>query len=1796
MTYSVDIQYFTLYFNGLLYVQFNPNPDVQDVEDTFCADEVADFSIEDYNNQVMVSGSTEGYSFVWDSSSLTIPEDGSRQITNVFNVVVTNNATGCTSEAVVIIYVNPDPEVQNMDDIYCADEAAGFNINNYNDDILVSGNVDDYSFAWTGSLIIPEDGGTQTTNVFDVVVTNNATGCTSEAVLTIFVNPDPYLQPASDILCADEAAGFNINNYNDDVLVSGNVEDYSYTWTGTLTIPEDGTSAVESTFNVVVTDNTTHCPSESYVIITVNPDPAVQSVSDIYCADETTVFDINNYNDDVLASGNVEDHTFIWTGTLTIPEDGTSSAHSTFDVLVTDNITHCASESQVIINVNPDPAVQEVYATYCADDVANFNITTFNDDVMVYSNTKGYTYVWAGSLIIPEEGTSPETSTFNVLVTDNTTNCTSETQVYITVNPDPNLQSFTDTYCADEATNFNINNYNDDILVSGNEEDYTFAWTGSLTIPEDGTSPVESIFNAVVTDNTSNCTSKSQVTITVNPDPAVQMVHATYSADEATDFDIDNFNDDVMVSGKTKGYSYAWIGTLIIPEDGGAITTSTFSVVVTDDETGCTSESQVNITINPDPNVQSAYATYCADEIADFDINTFNDDVMVSGSTSGYSYAWTGTLNIPEIGGESTISIFNVVIIDDGTGSTSESQVTITINSNPHVQNAFATYCTDDVLGFEITTFNDDVMISGLTYGYSYVWTGNLVIPEDGTSPGESTFNVTVTDYNTGCSSESQVAITVNSDPEIQTVFDTYCADETSGFNINTYNDDVLVSGNVEDYTFAWTGNLRIPYDGTTASVSTFNVVVTDKATSCTSESQVIITVNPDPLVQPVTSIYCADDVVNFDITTFNDDVLVSGNVEDYTFDWTGELSIPEDGTLPLESIFNLLVTDNATSCTSETEVTVTVNPDPLLQPVTAIYCADEVAVFDITTFNDDIMVSGNTLGYSYVWTGSLNIPEDGTSSFISTFNVLVTDDVTNCTSETRVIITVNPDPAVQPVTAIYCADEASSFDITTFNNDIMVSGNTIGYSYAWTGSLTIPEDGTSPVESTFDVVVTDDATHCTSETQVTITVNPDPLLQPVTAIYCADEVAVFDITTFNDDIMVSGNTLGYSYVWTGSLNIPEDGTSSFISTFNVLVTDDVTNCTSETHVIITVNPDPALQPVTAIYCADEASSFDITTFNDDIMVSGNTIGYSYAWTGSLTIPEDGTSPVESTFDVVVTNDATHCTSETQVTITVNPDPAVQTASNTYCEDEASNFDITSYNNDVMVSGNTEGYSFEWDGTLAIPEDGTSSAESIFNVVVTDNETGCTSESQVIITVNPAPDVQTISATYCADEATDFDITDFNDDVMISGNTEGYLFVWDGTLTIPEDGTSSAESTFNVVVTDNQTGCTSESQVIITVNPAPAVQTISATYCADEASDFDITSFNDDILASENVEDYTFEWTGALTIPEDGTSPVESTFNVLVTDNTTHCNSESQVIIIVNPNPAVQTASDTYCADEATDFDITSYNNDVMVSGNTEGYSFEWDGTLTIPEDGTSSAESTFNVVVTDNETGCTIESQVIITVNPAPDVQTISATYCADEATDFDITSYNNDVMVSGNTEGYLFAWDGTLTIPEDGTSSAESTFNVVVTDNETGCTSESQVIITVNPAPDVQTISATYCADEATDFDINNYNDDVLASGNVEDHTFIWTGTLTIPEDGTSSAESTFNVVVTDNETGCASESQVIIIVNPNPDVQTISATYCADEATDFDITSYNDDLMVSGNTEGYLFAWDGTLTIPE
>jgi hypothetical protein len=174
------------------------------------------------------------------------------------------------------------------------------------------------------------------------------------------------------------------------------------------------------------------------------------------------------------------------------------------------------------------------------------------------------------------------------------------------------------------------------------------------------------------------------------------------------------------------------------------------------------------------------------------------------------------------------------------------------------------------------------------------------------------------------------------------------------------------------------------------------------------------------------------------------------------------------------------------------------------------------------------------------------------------------------------------------------------------------------------------------------------------------VTVNPNPEVTDAVRAYCADDVGSFVAASFNDEILDEGqNVADFTFAWSdGPLNVPVDGSSPAETAYSVQVTSNVTGCTADAILKITVNPDPALIAIEETFCDDDHSNTILTMFNTEI---GAEDGDVVTWTdetGASTNETGDLEPGTYVYYANVTN-VFNCDSETTLTIEIWDNPEV---------------------------------------------------------------------------------------------------------------------------------------------------------------------------------------------------------------------------------------------------------------------------------------------------------------------------------------------------------------------------------------------------------------------------------------------------------------------------------------------------------------------------------------------------------
>lgn len=1210
----------------------------------------------------------------------------------------------------------------------------------------------------------------------------------------------------------------------------------------------------------------------------------------------------------------------------------------------------------VTVTVGPPPTTT---ATATSSSICNGQSTTLNGGGAT-------TYTWMpGSLTGASVVVSPTTTT-TYTVTGATGTCTSTAQVTVTVNnlPTVTASAASTTICAGQSTN----------LTGGGAN--TYVWNPGATAgsPISVTPAATTTYTVTGTNTTTGCTNTAQVTVNVNSLPTVTASAASASlcAGQSTNLTGSGANTYLWNPGATTGS----------PISVTPAATTTYTVTGTNTTTGCTNTAQVTVTVNNLPTVtaSASSATICngqSTNLTGSGANTYTwNPGALTGTTVSVSPAATTT--------------YTVTGTNTTTGCTNTAQVTVTVNGLPNVTASAAssaicagqstnltgaganTYAwnpgaltgttvsvtpaattTYTVVGTNTTTgctnsaqvtvnvnglptVTASAASSAICVGQStnltgggantYTWNpGSLSgSPVSVTPSATTTYTVVGTNTTTGCTNTSQVTVTVNSLPVVT-------ASASSATICNGQSTNLTGSG---ANTYTWNpGSLSgSPVTVSPAANTTYTVVGTNTATGCTNSAQVAITVNPSPTVTATSSAPA--------ICIGQSATLTGTGAVSYVWN-PGALTGSPVTVSPVTNTTYTVVGTGANGCTSSSQVTVNANPVPVVtaSPAGGSICAGS---------NISVTMAGAS---SYSWNpGSLTGTTQVLSPSSTTTYTVIGSNASGCNDTLQFTVTVNSVPVVtaSSSSSAICAGGSVTLNASGSNTYVWQPGNISGSSVSVTPGAT----------TTYTVTGTD-ASGCSDTDQLTVTVNPLPIVTVAATpnTICAGQSIA----------LTAGG--GSTYVWNGGNLSAASGASqtdspTVSSTYTVVVTTS-SGCVDSATSAVTVNPNPvAIAGVDQSLCAggsvtltgsgggtyvwnggnlvnaagasqtDSPSStsdyiLQVTdgngcTDNDTLTVTVNALpvvaagndvqiclnssaqlnasgATSYVWTPSTALSDDSianpiASPLVNTTYVVTGTDANGCVDTDTITVTIGSNLTVF----------ASN-DVTICPGDTAQLTVAGGSIWSWgpSATLDAPNAQTTNAfptsTTTYTVNVSDAN-GCQGVDSVTVFINTTVGLTaTGSATICIGQTATLSATP-------SGGTGPYTYVWDNALTGtgPHVVSPSTTTVYNVYVTD-AIGCNSSVQTMtVTVNPPLTLNAISAAaVCAGNSTTLTVSGSGGD-------NNLVYTWLpGNLTGSSQTVSPaVTTTYTVVLSDGCTTPPDTQTVTVTVNPLPAVALASD----------------------------------------------------------------------------------------------------------------------------------------------------------------------------------------------------------------------------------------------------------------------------------------------
>jgi hypothetical protein len=1305
---------------------------------------------------------------------------------------------------------------------------------------------------------------------------------------------------------------------------------------------------------------------------------------------------------------------------------------------VVDGTTSCSFDTTYITEVysNPVASISGLDATYCSNDP----IDTLSGSPL------GGTFAGPGmngNLFDPAlAGVGTHTIQYAI---NNGVGCSDTAYQSVTVNaaPTASFSGLANQYCSTDAA----------VTLVGTPSGGTFSGNGISGAQFDPASAVTGVNWITYSFTGSNGCSDTAMQSTV--------INETPLANAGPNLTIWNGADTILYGSATGGsgsYSYLWSpatmlqtgnATLQQPNTVALNASQIYTVVVTDNNTGCSSSDQMEVTVNGGifgVTTSSNVSTICEGDSVEI-------QALASGGTGTYSYLWSSTPSgytsaFPSDWVYPTVTTTYTVIASDGI-SFSSGSVVITVNPAPVVtlSGLSTAYCSSDASVNMIGTPAGGVF-SGI--GVS----GNTFDPKSAGS-GSHTISYQYTDLN-GCSAIATTQTLVNETPLANAGSDGTIA----------YGQDTIVYGSATgggNYAWSWSpsafllnANLQNATTTTLTATQQYVLNVTDTLTGCYSNDTVIITVIGGPLsatASVTNSIICEGSSTQLN-------VLPSGGDGNYVYGWT---STPAGFTSSLQNptVSPTVTTTYTVTVVSQTQnvvdnVVVTVNPKPAISAngLDAAYCVNGAidtlqGIPQLGIFNGPGM-NGNLFDPSLAGVGN------------HTITFTFTDPTSGCSNDTNMATQVYALPIANAGSNISLTSPGS----TTLNGS--ASGGSGSYSYQWSPQslVTSPTSAVTTtanlsVSTMFTLMVTDNTSGCSSTDDMNVSVGGGNLSVLATA--TPDTLCLGDVSTLN--ALATGGSANYTYAWSsnpvGFSSTSQNPTvsPSVTTTYTVTVDDGTGNANAS--IVVVVNPLPvvSISGLATSYCTNDVA----------VTLTGSPAGGLFSGSGIVGTSFDPSSLTQGSYNITYayTDPNTGCFNSVSQQTDIYEAPTADAGVNV----------TIPLGNDTLLYGNATGggnYAWAWQPALLLVNPSMQTAQTVamtstqlFTLSVTDTLTGCVDNDDVIVFVGN----QSLSANIVVNKNPICEGDSVQMNVLASGGTGSYTYVW---TSIPAGFTSTSQNPlvkpsvttlYSVQVNDGVNTVTEN--VTITVNPTPSVAMVglSSATCATSLPDtllgfpaggtFSGAGINsnlfDPMLAGVGTHYISYSYTDA-----NGCSNVDiDTVDV-----------NANPVAITNPGGTILQGSDTIV-----------YGSALGGSGN---YSYEWAPASQVlnafAQNATTIAlnmTTLFTLKVTDQNSGCyDIDTTTVIVKGGA-----LTASPFANPDTICYGNSTQLNAFVSGGTGVYSYLWSSnpagfTSTSPTPSVTPAVTTTFTVIADDGNG-TDVKSVVVVVETQPIVQATS---------------------------------------------------------------------------------------------------------------------------
>jgi hypothetical protein len=1096
----------------------------------------------------------------------------------------------------------------------------------------------------------------------------------------------------------------------------------------------------------------------------------------------------------------------------------TPDRDSVFTVTVTDS-KGCSADTSITVKVNRLPVIKIANDTVCYGNSVTLSAVNVENEI-------GLTYLWSTGSTMSEIVLTPDQPKDTIVwveVSGSNNRCTYRSNDILVKVVTPPIVEIIEPEAICSGTQVTLKaigaveykwstgETGDEIVVEFDKTDITYIVTGfdnfgctatdSYTIDAISLSPVPKI-------------------TTTNPIVDGKVEVCVGSSLELT----------VELSELPSNYDYWW-GTYFSPLPSITVTPpkdTTYTVIVTDKNTGCSAPASIMVKLNKTPEVYvPADTTVCPNQPI---------DISAQGLDT-YKYVWTDTIGAGHIIGETNMLTRIFTATEEVTLTVTDSKQCVT--EKKVVVGVFPSFAMT-VSGKQEICFGEEVTLTA-SEADSYLWNTGETTKEIKVRP-----DMPATYYVTGANSRGCVATatfeitTVHTLPTAEiTAPDVPVIDGKSEIcegQIITL--EASATGGSGVYSlYSWVNNSS-PDASITVTPdrdSTFKVAVTDSK-GCRDTASIEVRVNKAPEVYvPADTTVCPNQPI----------IISAQGLDTYKYVWTDTIGAGHivGETNMLTRIFTateevtLTITDSK-QCTTEKKVVARVLPSFTM----TVSGKQEIC------FGEEVTLTASEAD-SYLWnTGETTKEIKVRPDMPATYSVTGANSNGCMATGTFEITTVNslPTPNITAPVGVHiiegkpeiCEGQSITLEASA------TGGSGVYSSYSWVNnshpnaSITV-----TPVkDSVFKVIVTDDKS-CRDTASIEVRVNKAP------------EVYVIADTTVcpNQPIVISAQGLDtYKYVWTDTVGAGHTVGETKMLTRTFTATEEVTltvtdskQCTAEKKVVVRVLPS---------FVMTVSGKHEIC-FGEEVTLTASEAD-SYLWnTGEVTKEIKVRPDMPATYSVTGYNSSGCMATDTFKITTVHslPIPAITAPVGIpIIEGKPEICQGQSITLEASATGGSGVYSFySWknnsspDPLITV----TPNRDSVFTVTVTDSK-GCSADTSITVKIYSLPGIEHIENQTICEGGT----------VVLTAKVEdepGYFYNWyewvNGVKTqLTGKGTDARELVLTPVQNqmlsveiysldiNNNGRCTAKQEdILITVVPPPVIYIMASkespeTICSGE--------------------------------------------------------------------------------------------------------------------------------------------------------------------------------------------------------------------------------------------------------------------------------------------------------------------------------------------------------------------------